>query len=368
VPWPRPVCHPYKVVRGYLTTAQAARAAGVRVTSLRRWAEQDIVHPTLTAAGGQQMWILDDLRRQLSDRVRPLRPTGQGHAIPGLSSPTVEFDNVGKSFKGRKVLTNVCLKMSGGETTAVMGAQGSGKTVLARHLAGELKPSEGRILVNDESIWEAPTERLASIVEGFGVFFGARRTYDDYIDRSISVLDNLTLVLRSIETSELAAASKALEWAREWDLEESSASITENVDSLSRHRLCLAQALIADPPLAVIDDPGPAVDINHVDLEIQSIKNWRERTRGTILLMTHSLMFARALAHQVAIIREGEIIASGPVDEVLAGVYDDKTFEKRFHQTLSVRESDTDRLRNLGTDATRWKSIHYLDAGRATRK
>lgn len=355
------------MIRGYLATTQAARAVGVRTTSLRRWVEQGIVAPTLVAAGEQQMWILDDLRRQLSERIRPLRPTGQGHAIDGLSSPMVEFDNVSKSFQGRAVLKNVSLKMPGGQTTAVMGGSGSGKTVLALHLAGEMEPSEGRILVSGESIWDFSRERLASIAQGFGVFFGATGTYDDRIDRSVSVLDNLTLVLKLIEADESVVERRALEWAREWDLEEVRASITESVDSQSRHHLCFAQALVADPPLAIIDDPSLAVDITHVDSEIQSIKRWQQRTRSTMLLTTHSLMFAKALAQQVAIMREGEIIACGPTDEILAGVHDDATFEKRYHQKLSVRESDTERLRALQTDSPRWKNVQYVDIGRAWR-
>ena len=364
---PRPACVAQQMIRGYLATTQAAKAVGVRTTSLRRWVEQGIVQPTLVAAGEQQMWILDDLRRQLNERTRPLRPTGQGHAIEGLSSPMVEFDNVSKTLQGREVLKNVSLKIPGGQTTAVMGGSGSGKTVLARHLAGEMEPSEGRILVSGESIWESSQEKWASIVRGFGVLFGARSTYDDRIDRSVSVLDNLTLVLKLIEADESVVEQTALEWAREWDLEEICGSITESVDSQSRHRLCLAQALIADPPLAIIDDPGLAVDITHVDAEIQSIKRWRERTGSTILLTTHSLMFAKALAQQVAIMRDGEIIACGSTDEILDGVDDDATFEKRFHQELSVRESDTERLRALQTDTPRWANVRYLDVGRARR-
>jgi phospholipid/cholesterol/gamma-HCH transport system ATP-binding protein len=355
------------MTRGYLATTQAAKAVGVRTTSLRRWVEQGTVRPTLIAAGDQQMWILDDLRRQLDDRVRPLRPTGQGHAIVGMSSPTGEFENVSKSFQGREVLKNVSLKIPGGQTTAVMGGSGSGKTVLARHLTGELEPSEGRVLISGESIWDSPREKWADTAQGLGVFFGARSTYDDRIDRSVSVLDNLALVLKSIEADDSVVERRALDWAREWDLEEVSASITDSVDSQSRHRLCLAQALVADPPLAIIDDPGVAVDIMHVDSEIQSIKKWRERTGSTILLTTHSLMFAKALAQQVAIMRDGEIIACGSTEEILVDVHDDATFEQRFNQTLSVRESDTERLRALQPESPRWRSVEYLDVGRARR-
>jgi ABC-type multidrug transport system ATPase subunit len=298
--------------------------------------------------------------------ARRAGPDGQGYAVPGLTSPTVVFDGVGTSFDGRRVLRNVSLRVAGGSTTALMGQSGSGKSVLARHLAGELVPSEGRVLVAGEAIWDAARERRAVDPRRFGVLFGANQSYDDHIDRSRSVLDNLTAVLVRAGVDPADAVERARAHAREWDLDRVADVRAEDVESITRHRLCLAQALVGDPPLVVIDDPSWAVDIHHVQDEVRFIRAWQRRTGGTILLTTHSIMFAKALAHQVAIMRGGEIVASGPTDEVLAGVDNDASFERRFHQSLSVRESDVERLRDLGTDNVRWGGS-YLDIARPMR-
>jgi ABC-type multidrug transport system ATPase subunit len=293
--------------------------------------------------------------------MRSPGPSGQGGASAELVSPGVEFEDVGRSFDGRRVLNGVSLQVRGGHTVAVMGQSGSGKSVLARLLAAELAPSRGRILVAGTPL--APLDDGPSIARRFGVLFGANKSYDRHIDRSISVRDNLRIVLERASFDEAAVKARLRQWARDWDLADVLDMPAGRVDSITRHRLCLAQALVADPPLAIIDDPSWAVDIHHVDAEVALIRSWQNRTGGTLLLTTHSIMFAKALADQVAVMRAGEVIAHGPTGAVLGDITDDETFERRFRSRLSVRESDVVRLRALGTDNVRWGGT-YLDIGR----
>lgn len=299
----------------------------------------------------------------MGKRVSPTYggPAAQGHSISGLRSPTVEFDNVSTVIDGRQILTNVNLRVPGGQTIAIMGAQRSGKTVLAQHLAGQLRPAGGRVLVGGTSIWDTEDALAGGTPSGVGTFFGASRTFDDMLDRSISVLDNLRIPLHRADDDEDAVTRKAIAWAGEWDLDTDLHAIAGDIGSVNRHRLCLAQAMVADPPLVVVDDPSAAVDIGHIIAEVESIKRWQRRTGGTIFLTTHSLRFARGLAHQVAVLRDGGIIAYGPTEEVLDGVTDVATFESRFGVILSFREADPERLRALGTELARRNKSMYAD-------
>lgn len=193
------------------------------------------------------------------------------------------------------------------------------------------------------------------------MFFGAHKTFDDKLNRSISVLDNLRIPIRQANDDEDAVTSKARAWAREWDLSHVADIVAEDIDSITRHRLCLAQAMVADPALVIVDDPSAAVDIGHIMAEVESIRRWQTRTGATIFLTTHSIRFAKGLADQVAIIRGGEIVAAGAADDILRDVHDDKTFEERFGVELSFRESDPERLRALATEKPRGNRHMYLD-------
>ena len=279
-------------------------------------------------------------------------PEAQGHQVARISSPSVEFDQVSVTLNGRPVVKDVCLQMAGGQTMAVMGPRGSGKTVLAGTLAGRVRPSTGRVLIDGESIWgDAPEEFIKQLKET-GVLFGANSTFDDKLDRSRTVLDNLKIPLRENQDSDQATHT-AQQWAAEWDLSEVLDQVAEDIDTTARHRLCLAQTMVADPPMVIVDDPSAAVDLNHIMAEIASIKRWQRRTGGTIFLTTHSLGLARGLAHHVAILREGQIIADGATNDVLGEVHSDDAFEDKFGCSLSYRESDPERLKALGTEYSR---------------
>jgi D-methionine transport system ATP-binding protein len=228
-----------------------------------------------------------------------------------------------------------------------MGAHGSGKSVLTRVLDGLVEPSEGRVLIAGKAVGDMPEGKFASLSHGFGVLFGDSGTYKDMLDLSLSVVDNLAVVLLEGGADEASATVKAREWAREWDLGEVADEPAGRIEYLALHRLCLAQALVGDPPLVIVDDPYRAVDINHLDSEIESIKRWQERSSGTIMLTTHSLALAKALADQVAILRDGKVLKSGPAEEVLAGIKDDVTFTRAFGVRLGIREADPERLAAL---------------------
>lgn len=295
--------------------------------------------------------------------MRARGPAGQGHAVPGFLPPDVEFHEVSACVASRLILNRISLRLPTGQTTALMGQSGSGKTVLARHLAGDLKPTSGRILIDGEPLWQGTPERLIPAARDFGLMFGANRSYDYFIDRSLPVLDNLTAVLAQILDDPATVADRAWAHAREWDLDGVAEQRTDTVDSITRHRLCLSQAFVADPTLVIVDDPSWAVDIHHIDGEVAAVRDWQRRTGGTILLTTHSIMFAQALAEQIVVLRSGEVVAAGPTADMLRGVVDDESFERRFGARLSVRESDVERLRALGTDDVRWGGS-YLDIQR----
>lgn len=193
----------------------------------------------------------------------------QGHDVDQLDSPAIEFENISTTFTDRQVLNGVNLRVLAGQTTALMGEEQAGKSVLVRHLLGTVKPTQGRVLLNGESIWDMPEDRFSGLSDGFGMIEGERRTHDNKLDSDRSVIDNLAAPLVEGGMSEEDAQAKATLCIEEWELGESADIRADELDTVARRRLALAQAFVGDPPVVIIDDPRSAFDIHHIDSEVR---------------------------------------------------------------------------------------------------
>jgi ABC-type multidrug transport system ATPase subunit len=200
-----------------------------------------------------------------------------------------------------------------------------------------------------------------------GVLRGGTRIRESHIDPASSVRENIIELLR--RSSDCANPDEEVGvWLTDYDLTEVADSLPDKLGSGARRRLALALALAWDPALVVVDDPGEAFDYVHRGLLVKAFKKWHVRTGATVLITLHSLELAKILGHQVAVLRDGRVLAQGIPARVLDGVIDDETFEARFHTGLGgVAEADSLRLGNLRTDAVRWGG-NYLDLGRPLRR
>ena len=113
-----------------------------------------------------------------------------------------------------------------------------------------------------------------------------------------------------------------------------------------KRRLAIATALLADPALVVLDDPGAGIDVPHLQPMLRAIKGWQGRTGATVVLTTHSIEVARSAGDHLLVLRDGKVAGEGDSQELLRGVESLEDFEQRFGTTLSVREADPGRLRS----------------------
>jgi ABC-type multidrug transport system ATPase subunit len=120
--------------------------------------------------------------------------------------------------------------------------------------------------------------------------------------------------------------------------------LPRDLNSAARRRLALATALANDPKMVVIDDPGEALDSQHLNQVVDAVKSWQRRTRSTVLLCVRSLRVTRDLGDQVAVLNLGRVASHGTPEEVLRGVIDDDSFEQRFDTGLGgYAEADPER-------------------------
>jgi len=236
-----------------------------------------------------------------------------------MSEPAVQFADVSASRGGRAVLRHVTVSVPAGQTVALVGRSGSGKTTLLRLVNRLLDPDSGNVLVDGKSTrdWDpiALRRRTGYVIQDAGLF------------PHVTVADNIATVPRLLGWPADRVGTRVDELLSLVGLEP---QVFRNrwPDELSggqRQRAGLARALAADPPLLLMDEPFGALDpITKSELHAEFKRLQRtllaphsdalrsERRGGghrSVILVTHDMAEACALADQIAVLHEGELIA-----------------------------------------------------------
>ena len=253
--------------------------------------------------------ILDTPPAVVSGGLAPARrsaPTGQ-HGPARLRFDRVEFAYPGG---GRPVLRGVTLELRPGETLALTGATGSGKTTLLQLVPRLADPTAGSITVNGTDIRDLPLAALRALI-GSG--------FEDPTLFSVSVRENVSLGApdatdEQIEQA-LAVAHAGFVARLPWGLD---TRIGEQGMALSggqRQRLALARAILAKPPLLILDDPLSALDVRTEEKVTAAL---RDALAGTTALLVAHRPSTVLLADRVALLADGRIAAAGNHAELLA--------------------------------------------------
>jgi ABC-type multidrug transport system ATPase subunit len=285
-------------------------------------------------------------------------PQGGGH----INAPAIRFEDVqtawregeaysGDSYSG-EALRGLTLTLPAGKITVLLGDRESGKDLLALHLLGEVEPQSGRVLVGETSLWELSEPERDALRDGFGLFRGGTSIRKSKLTVSQTVRENLSahIVARTDDPGEGTLST----WLQLLDLTEVADSYVADLDPGQRRRLALWLALADDPVVVVIDNPGEALDCRHFESMIDIIRRWHSRAAATMLISVHSLRVATELADVVVVVRQGKVIAHGSPDDVLSGVIDDESFERKFGTGLGgVVECDPQRTLRAWQQMTR---------------
>ena len=215
----------------------------------------------------------------------------------------IQVEGLVKRFGRTTALDGVSFTVERGQVVGFLGPNGAGKTTTLRIIAGYLPADGGRALVDGIDVAADPVaaqRRLGYLPEG-------APAYDDMrVEDYLRYRARLKGAARSRVEAALTAA-RALDVAR------------RPIGQLSkgyRQRVGLADALVADPPILVLDEPTAGLDPNQIR-EVRDLIRELARER-TVLLSTHILPEVEALAARVVILRAGKVVAEGSLDELRA--------------------------------------------------
>jgi len=226
----------------------------------------------------------------------------------------IQIDGLWKAFGDKEVLKGITLEVEEGTTFVVLGASGSGKTVLLKHVIGLLKPDRGTVTVDGMEISALAGRELTEARSVFGMVFQGAALFD-----SMTLFDNVAFPVRERERriphDELLA--RVIESLRVVDLGED--VLDEWPSQLSggmRKRVSLARALVANPKIVLYDEPTTGLDpitTNSVDSMIDQAK---ERRGVTSMVISHDIASAFRVADRLAVLYDGRIAAQGTPEEV----------------------------------------------------
>lgn len=204
------------------------------------------------------------------------------------------------------------LRVESGELLVVVGASGSGKSMLLRQILG-LEPHErGRI-----EILGAPTEHLGSqgAAARIGMLFQQGALFS-----SFTALDNIALPLRELRTLPAALVHDvAMVKLRMVGLDrDDGAKMPADLSGGMTRRAALARALVLDPPLLLLDEPTAGLDPISADGFVDLLRSLHRELRLTVVMVTHDLDTLFALATRVAVLADQRIVATGAPHEVAA--------------------------------------------------
>ena len=236
----------------------------------------------------------------------------------------LQINNLSKYFGGLAAVSNCSLKIRKGSITGVIGPNGSGKTTLFNLIAGNLKPSEGNVLFQDEDITGIPSYELFSK--------GLLRTFQIAHEfTNLTVLENLMMVPgnqsgekltnalfnpKIVNQEEVKIKEKALEVIEFLNLKQLSKELAGNLSGGQKKLLELGRTMMVDAKLVLLDEVGAGVnrtllkDIGSAILRLNKEKGY------TFCMIEHDMDFINRLCDPVIVMSEGSVLFKGTSDEV----------------------------------------------------
>ena len=224
----------------------------------------------------------------------------------------IEVQNINKSFGNNAVLRDVSFKVAKGESLAIIGRSGTGKSVLLKHLVGLLMPDAGTVRVKGVKINDMPERELLTVRRQFGMLFQGAALFD-----SMNVAENIAFPLRRAgETDEAKIQQCVSEMLRLVEMPGVETKLLSELSGGMRKRVGLARAIVHRPAIILYDEPTTGLDPVVSDSIDQLILRVRDQFNITSIVITHDMRSARRIGQRIIYLREGQVYLDAPADEV----------------------------------------------------
>jgi phospholipid/cholesterol/gamma-HCH transport system ATP-binding protein len=226
--------------------------------------------------------------------------------------PLIDLRNLHKRFGRLVVLSGVNLTIRAGESIVVIGASGSGKSVLLKHIVGLLKPDRGQVWFDGQRIDEAPEYQLMKIRERFGFLFQMGALFD-----SLTVADNVGFpVVEHTQLSPDEIRQRVHQKLTMVGLPNIGNKMPGELSGGQRKRVALARAIALNPDVILYDEPTTGLDPIRSDVINELILKLKRVLSVTRIVVTHDMASAFKVGDRIVMLHEAKIIYDGTPAEI----------------------------------------------------
>lgn len=224
----------------------------------------------------------------------------------------IRLVNVHKSFGPKRVLEGFSLDVLEGETMALIGYSGTGKSVAIKHIVGLLEPDQGTVYVDGQEVPTLSPDRLAALRANIGYVFQFAALFD-----SLTVGENVAMALRKRGDVTRAEIDDRVDEALELvDLPDVKTKFPAELSGGMRKRVGIARGIVRHPKYLIYDEPTTGLDPVTAAVIDELMVRMRERLGVTSVVVTHDMRTAYTVGSRIAMLYDGRVRQVGSVEEI----------------------------------------------------
>jgi phospholipid/cholesterol/gamma-HCH transport system ATP-binding protein len=228
------------------------------------------------------------------------------------SSPMIAVWGLMKKFDEQEILRGIDLEVATGETLAIIGRSGGGKSVLLKHIVGLMEPDAGEIWIQGQDIIGMSERQLGEIRKKVGILFQGGALFD-----SMTVEENIAFPLREAgERDPKVLHGKVAEMLEVMEMEGQEDKMPESLSGGMKKRVGLARSIIRRPSCVLYDEPTSGLDPVVADSINRLIRRLQHRFGMTSIVVTHDMKNAFDVADRIAYLHKGRIYFHGTSAEL----------------------------------------------------
>ena len=244
-----------------------------------------------------------------ADNPQPTTPTP-----PKIANPIIELRHIHKRFGRLVVLDDVSLQIENGSSLVVIGASGTGKSVLLKHIVGLLRPDSGEVLFEGNRIDNLSERKLMDYRMQIGFLFQMGALFD-----SMTAGENVAFPLRQHSNK---SAEEVTERVRQRlamvGLPDAAPKMPGELSGGQRKRVALARAIALDPKAILYDEPTTGLDPIRSDIINELILKLQRELKVTSIVVTHDMHSAMKIADRIVMLHQGKLVFDGTPEEIRA--------------------------------------------------
>lgn len=229
-----------------------------------------------------------------------------------MSDNIVEIDNLSFGYKNRVLHKGINMSFARGKVIAIMGGSGSGKTTLLRLIGGQLKPTQGKVLVDGKVVHQQDRHGLYLLRRKMGMLFQFGALFTD-----LSVYENVAFPIREhTDLPETIIRDLVMMKLNAVGLRGARNLMPTELSGGMARRVALARAIALDPEIIMYDEPFTGLDPISMSVTCNLIRTLNDALGATSIIVTHDVKEAFSIADYVYIVANGVVEAEGAPDDL----------------------------------------------------